>query len=369
MKKKLGILLLGLCLISASACAGNTRSTEADGMTENTETDNMTQNTETDAPSLPDSEGGFMVIPGVYQVGDYISGGDYRITCEDTDYTMQVVVFESKESYDAYQNTKRTTNGEERTAIEQNALYDYYLEEGESGYLSLGDDSVLFVDSGSGRLAELSDVERDHTELLCGVYFVGKDIEASRYLLACTETDYSMRVVVFESRETYQNYHRTSRFTTGEELAAIEQNAWYDYDLDEEETGYLNLADGYVLLIYEGKGALSEIHADSDTAWYSDENTGLCKGVYFVGNDLDAAQYSLTCTDRYMQAAVFENTDTYRVYHQSDRFTTGEENEAIEKNAILYEEVYEGEPIAIHLQEGNVLLVSEGAGMLETLGK
>ena len=56
---------------------------------------------------------------------------------------MRVIVFESKEAYASYQNTNRTTNGEELAAIEQNALYDYYLEKGEMGYLSFGDDYVL----------------------------------------------------------------------------------------------------------------------------------------------------------------------------------------------------------------------------------
>ena len=103
-------------------------------------------------------------------------------------------------------------------------------------------------------------------DLFCGTYFVGNDIEASHYLLDCTETEYSMQVIVFETMEAYKKYHQTSRFTNGEELAAIEQNALYDCYLNTDETVYLNLADGYILLIDDGKGELNELNMDNSTA-------------------------------------------------------------------------------------------------------
>ena len=383
MKKKFCMLLLGLCLISMSACENNSHDTESNNITSSKNDsilheDNLDgqiaqkDDTGNNTIEVSNSENGLVVVPGTYDIGDYIGSTNYLITCEETDYSMQVVVFENKETYDNYKNTKRITNGEELAAIEQNALYDYYLEQGETGYLSLDDDYVLLIDSGNGRLKEFSGLEINNTDLHCGVYFVGNDIKSSRYLLTCTETEYSMQVLVFENMETYKAYHQTSRFTNGEELAAIEQNALYDCYLDAEETGYLNLADGYVVLINDGSGNLCEIDMnsiDNSTAWYSDENIGLCNGIYFVGNDLDAAQYSLTCIASYMQAIVFENFDTYKAYHQSSRFTGGEESEAIEKNALLSEYVYEDNSIALNLKEGNILLINDGIGSLEMLSK
>ena len=147
-----------------------------------------------------------------------------------------------------------------------------------------------------------------------GTYDIGDYIGSTNYLITCEETDYSMQVVVFENKETYDNYKNTKWITNGEELAAIEQNALYD--------------------------------------------------CY-----LDAAQYSLTCTDSYMQAIVFENFDTYKAYHQSSRFTGGEESEAIEKNALLSEYVYEDNSIALNLKEENILLINDGMGSLKMLSK
>lgn len=380
MKKKLSVLLLGLCLSSMFACENNSQDTESNSITslendsaldegnldgEIAQKDDAKNNT----TEVSNSEDGLVVVPGTYEVGDYIDNTSYLITCEEANYSMQVIVFESKESYDSYQNTKRITNGEELAAIEQNALYDYYLGQGETGYLGFDDGYVLLIKSGNGRLKELNGSEMDNTDMYCGAYFVGNDIKSSRYLFTCTETEYSMQVLVFENMETYKAYHQTSRFTNGEELAAIEKNALYDCYLKSGETGYFNLADGCILLIDDGNGKLSEIDMNNSTAWYSNENIGLCGGIYFVGNDLDATQYSLTCTDSYMQVIVFENIDTYIAYHQSSRFTNGEESEAIEKNSLINEYIYKDNSIALNLQEGNILLISDGIGNLEMLSK
>lgn len=360
MKKKLFIPLISMCLILMTACGRSKSANPEDGGID-------VQGTGENKMASPEDR--LIVVSGTYDIGDYISNRDYLITCEETDYSMQVIVFESKETYNNYQNTKRITYGEERTAIEQNALYDYHLKKGETGYLSFGDGYVLLIDSGNGRLKEIGETKKNSTDLFCGTYFVGNDIKASRYQLACTEAEYSMQVLVFENMETYKKYHQTSRFTNGEERAAIEQNALYDCYLNPEEMGYLNLAVGYILFIDGGKGELSELNIDSGTTWYSDKNIGLCRGVYFTGNDLEAAQYSLTCTDSYMRAIVFENIDAYKAYHQSSRFTGGEESEAIEKNAIINEYVYEDNSVAINLHEGNVLLINAGMGILEAISK
>ena len=70
-----------------------------------------------------------------------------------------------------------------------------------------------------------------------------------------------------------------------------------------------------------------------------------------------------------MQAIVFNNFDTYKSYHQSSRFTGGEESEAIEINALLSEYVYEDNSITLNLKEGNILLIKNGIGNLEMLSR
>lgn len=377
MKKRLCLLLLAFCLMSFSACGNNSQDEETNKPTYSDDNSVLEEsiyekNTEKIESEISNSGDGLIVVPGIYEVGDYVANTDYLITCEETNYSMQVIVFESKDNYNNYQNADRVTNGEELAAIEQNALYDYYLKAGEVGYLSLESGYVLLIDDGNGRLNEFDAQNNVNEELYSGVYFVGNNLKAAQYLLACNESEYSMQVIVFENIDTYKAYHQTRRFTNGEELAAIEQNALFDYYLREEEQGYLGLKNGYVLLINDGNGKLSEIDiqdTDSSTAWYRGDNMGLRCGVYFVGDDLKAALYSLTCIDSYMDVVIFENIDTYKAYHQASRFTGGEESDAIEQNAMSYEYMYTEKTLAINLQEGNVLMISNGIGDLEMLSK
>ncbi len=114
MKKKLCLMLLGLCLISMSACENNTQNTETNNITssesnsdlqENNLHEELTENddSQNNLAEISNSENGLLVVPGTYNIGDYISDRDYLITCEETDYSMRVIVFESKGAYASYQ--------------------------------------------------------------------------------------------------------------------------------------------------------------------------------------------------------------------------------------------------------------------------
>jgi len=380
MKKKFLVFILGLWLMSFTACGNNNSNNESvnNDLTgeSNSEIESeqhiQEEGNEENKTAVLDSANGLIIVPGIYDVGDYIDSANYLITCDEADYSMKIVVFESKDNYNNYQNSNRVTNGEELTAIEQNALYDCYLQTGEVGYLSLKSGYVLLVDDGNGHLSEYNVQDSSDMELYDGIYFIDDDFDAAQYLLTCADTDYSMQAVVFESIDEYKAYHQTSRFSNGEESAAIEQNALYDYYLETDEMGYLGLRAGYVLYIKDGMGKLNKIptqEPDNNTTWYSDSNIGVPSGVYFAGDDLEAAQYSLTCVTSYMQVIVFENIDTYKAYHQMSRFTNGEESDAIEQNAIISEYMYEGDNLAVRLQDGNVLMIKDGAGTLTVLSK
>lgn len=380
MNKKFLVFILGLCLMSFTAC-GNNNSNNESGNNDLTgesnseiesEQDIQEDDNEENKTAVLDSSDGLVIVPGIYDVGDYIDSADYLITCDEADYSMKIVVFENKDSYNNYQNSNRVTNGEELAAIEKNALYDCYLQTGEVGYLSLKSGYVLLIDDGNGHLSDYNVQDSSDMELYGGIYFIDDDFDAAQYLFTCADTDYSMQAIVFESMDQYKSYHQTSRFSNGEESAAIEQNALYDYYLETDEMGYLGLRAGYVLYIKDGMGKLSKIptqESDGNTAWYSDSNIGLPSGVYFADDDLEAAQYSLTCVTSYMQVIVFESIDTYKAYHQMSRFTNGEESDAIEQNAITSEYMYEGDNLAVRLQNGNVLMIKDGAGTLTVLSK
>ena len=63
---------------------------------------------------------------------------------------FDVVVFENKEAYDAFENAGHSTNGEWGAAVEQNAWSDFYLNPGDSCYLNLSDDSIVMIEGGEG---------------------------------------------------------------------------------------------------------------------------------------------------------------------------------------------------------------------------
>ena len=196
--------------------------------------------------------------------------------------------------------------------------------------------------------------------LVDGVYFVGDDIKEGKYLVTNVVAEYStFYIVCYESRETYDAYKNENRATNGEEQNAIEKHALYDIDLFEGETGYLGLQKGNVLAVYYGSGSLDPISEDD---WYLQEGATLPTGIYFQGKDIETGRYVLTSvnTEYSAQASVFESMENYVTYHQTSRFTNGEETEALEKNALDTQYVMEGDTYSVAIREGGVLIVDDG---------
>ena len=109
-----------------------------------------------------------------------------------------------------------------------------------------------------------------------------------------------------------------------------------------------------------------DVDFDSVTEWYQTNPMLIGEGIYFVGTDIAPASYGIKCdtADYGMAVIVFDSVDAYYAYHHSSRFTVGEENDAIEANASLYEYIYEDDEIALNLREGNVLRIKDGIGEL-----
>ena len=72
-----------------------------------------------------------------------------------------------------------------------------------------------------------------------------------------------MTFTVFENITSCLGYQQTSRFTNGEERAAIEQNALFEISLTAGNTGFVNLKTGMIIMTSIGTGLLET----SDPDW------------------------------------------------------------------------------------------------------
>ena len=93
-----------------------------------------------------------LIYKGTYVVGKDLYAGQYILTVVDSEYGMDIITFESEDTYTAYFGTKRITTGEEREAIEANADSKTYARKLETVNLNLHDGMVLLLKNGTGRL-------------------------------------------------------------------------------------------------------------------------------------------------------------------------------------------------------------------------
>ena len=378
--KKILILVLIIILFAFSACASETQtnSTPVSQPTvrETNEPVEVEENIEEESTSEVESTsinnennvssmaitGGSTLHPGIYVVGKDINEGRYLITCTESDWGMMVILFENEDKYGSYMSSERFTIGEESRAIEQNALVRMEVPEDNSMFVGLLTGMVLKIENGIGQIDELDNLQNLGSDFTIypGVYFVGRDINIGRYVIKCIEANWGMNAIIFENTDKYRAYKSAEKFTVGEEHRAIELNALVRIEIQEEESMYVGLETGMVLIIRNGVGQASLQNELSE----SDSEFDLFTGVYFVGRDINEGRYVITCIESSwsMSVIVFEDMDKYRTYMSSERFTIGEENQAIEQNAMLSENIWEGDTLSIRLEDGMVLKVRNGTG-------
>lgn len=203
-----------------------------------------------------------------------------------------------------------------------------------------------------------------------GVYRVGTDLTTGRYIFTCTDAEFSAHVTVFENEEKYLRYHKASRFTTGEEWDTLAENAFSDDYIYPDETYTLNLKEGNILMIEDGRGTLILENGESPNV--SDVLNGktilVTDGVYQPGN-LDIGTYILSCgqSDYSMEVVVFENRAAYDSYLASDRFTNGEEKTALELNAWSEYYIEPGEACYLHIGGEEIIRIDNGIGQMENV--
>lgn len=77
-------------------------------------------------------------------------------------------------------------------------------------------------------------------------------------------------------------------------------------------------------------------------------------GAYVTGKDIKAGQYNITCTSDYLYYAVFDDEEAYNAAVVSQN---------IEGSTIVYS-CGSGETFFVGLEDGKVLLISDGSGVV-----
>jgi len=192
-----------------------------------------------------------------------------------------------------------------------------------------------------------------------GRFVIGDWINEGQYTV--TGGDDFMEVIVFTSEEYFNDFDNAPRLTMGDHSRAVEQFALFSTWLNESETAFISLKNGYVLKIIGGNGVLNEV------SLYLADTSDILPGVFFIGDDIREGQYSFTVTsaDWGINLVIFESKDHYISYFRSRRFTMGEERDATEANAREIRFLGENDSYMVFLREGNILMLSGGIGYLE----
>ncbi|MCD7884812.1 MAG: hypothetical protein LUI87_14080 [Lachnospiraceae bacterium] len=186
------------------------------------------------------------------------------------------------------------------------------------------------------------------------VYYVGEDIPADSYVITCTTTDYSMEIVVFPDDTSYGDFLKADKLTVGEYSNALEAYAWANYYLYEDEQVYINLKDGNIILLDDGMCEFSRFNTEESDTLYS--------GLYIAGEDIACEKMNIKCTSDYLTVTVFDSAENYLAYHKTERFTVGEESDAIAEYAASNDFIYTDYSTYVNLQEGMILMIEDGIG-------
>ncbi len=186
----------------------------------------------------------------IFHVGDDIPEGSYVVCCIESNYALEIDVFENEDKFSDFENAEKVSNGDYWRAIEQNALASFYVNKNEFVYINLKVGNVLLLDNGLCEFYRY-DVSSSNT-LYSGLYVVGEDISANNANIECI-TSY-LKITVFENTDRYLAYHQSKRTSSGEERDAIENNSIYSEFIYKNDIVSIDLEDGMILMLDDGIG-------------------------------------------------------------------------------------------------------------------
>lgn len=210
------------------------------------------------------------------------------------------------------------------------------------------------TEADSAAVSEETDSESTSKNYSNVVYYVGDDIPVGGYIIHCTETNFQLRVTIFSSKTNYEEFQNADKFTNGDYGTAVEQYAWANFYLNQDEDAYIGLREGFIVLLDRGQCEFMEYDPATSQTIYT--------GVYVIGEDLNAEKININCSSNYIRVTQFKNKDNYLEYHKASRFTYGENSDAIEKYAESTDFIYTNDSIYANLQDGMVLMIDEGVG-------
>ena len=109
-------------------------------------------------------------------------------------------------------------------------------------------------------------------------------------------------------------------------------------------------------------GSIEKEEPKADLSFLKSDNMCVLPGTYIIGQDMKAGSYALKCKEASygMRVTVFKSESEYQEYFKSDRFTVGENNDAIEDHAKSDEYIYKDDECSLSLSNGEVLVIDDG---------
>lgn len=191
--------------------------------------------------------------------------------------------------------------------------------------------------------------EAGEYKIEAGVYNIGADLEPGSYELSLSGISNSANIAILKDDVDYESFNRFVANRTVRNPHIVIPYSKLLFITKEDYTFHLTVHEGERLYIGEGYGIMSPT-----------KNEIIIAGIYFVGEDIEPGKYVMEFSDveNACYIASFESYDKYMSFISKDTAQSLAENSKFAIRAS------EGEPISVSLEQGDILLILNGKGML-----